>query len=345
MEIILKYKTIDGTEFSDKENALIHENLIYAEENKVLKNELKKKKNIINESSIKSYKESIINTIPETSGIYMLVNPEDDYKKYIGKTENLRNRYKQFLGNNPYAGSKIEKARKDVDPWKWNYNIMEICPIELLDEREAFYCDVFKTLQEGYNTMTPIKTTKINGKYNKAAKNAYKSYMSRAKSNLNNYAYLKNKTFDIKQEDFCEKYQKAQDTYNEILVVNDLILNLDDNINNYTVDNIVFIPNRIGIIFARRPKQQLKNGYYTGTTYNSETGKWKLNVERNFIDSFLEGKKNEFDTEEEAYKVYLDCKRKQIVKRTEEYRGKMEEHVYNILINLTIEQVEKLITY
>ena len=128
------------------------------------------------------------------------------------------------------------------------------------------------------------------------------------------------------------------------MAVNDLILNLDNNISNYTVDNIVFIPNRIEIVFARRPKRQLKNGYYTGTTYNVEKGKWKLNADRNFIDTFLNGK-NEFDTEEEAYKAYLDCKRKQITKRTEEYCGKMEKHVFDILTNLTVEQVEKLITY
>lgn len=76
-------------------------------------------------------------------------------KSYIGQSNNLENRYRQWKNNNTVyttQNSKIDKARKeysDLDAWK--YDVLERCEIDKLNEREEYWINHFQTFSEGYN--------------------------------------------------------------------------------------------------------------------------------------------------------------------------------------------------
>ena len=90
------------------------------------------------------------------TGIYMWTSPSG--KKYVGLSDNLGNRHKDFRcasDNRAYAGinSIIDKARKKYPYDQWHYEVLEFCPINLLGEREKYWIAYYKTNnnQYGYN--------------------------------------------------------------------------------------------------------------------------------------------------------------------------------------------------
>jgi hypothetical protein len=151
MEVIYTYKTIDGKEFNNKTSALEHENNILQEQLNKLKSQT-----IISKTSLSDIKKELLAKIPEMPGVYMLVNPYDNYKKYIGSTNNLRSRYQSFLTSKvSYGGEKINQARKNTEPCKWQHIILEICNVSDLITKEAFYVDTFNSINNGYNGIIP----------------------------------------------------------------------------------------------------------------------------------------------------------------------------------------------
>ena len=88
-----------------------------------------------------------------TSGIYRWTSPSG--KSYIGQAINLKKRKREFRRpNSVYTskGSKIDNARKkykDFDTWE--YEVLEECEIEKLDEREEYWITYYNTKEEGYN--------------------------------------------------------------------------------------------------------------------------------------------------------------------------------------------------
>lgn len=353
MEAILTYKTIDGELFNDKENALIHENMYYAEKCSSLKKENELLKSTTKKFSIQEYKETLINLVPEISGIYMIVNPEDGYKKYIGKADNLKKRYRQFLSDGRYAGEKLEYARKTLEPWKWNYNVLEICPVDRLDEKESFYCNIFKTVATGYNTQRPAGNTKIfnslnKHQYNNRTKTAYKNYMKRIQSPYReHYRYYENAKFNINQGEFMTNFQNYLNVWGEnvSIHINDILFRLnapDDKV--YTIDDIAYIPKELYDIIQRRPKIQKKDkSTYTGTVFKTVLNKWVI-ADNSDILNYLD-RKNMFDTSEDAYNAFLECKLKQILNKTLHLQDMLDEKVVNAIMNLDTKQVEKLICY
>ena len=74
------------------------------------------------------------------SGIYKWTNKETGHI-YIGQAKNLHSRMKQFLNfNTIYAGDKINEERIKYPNLKyWDYDILEECNIESLNEKEKYY--------------------------------------------------------------------------------------------------------------------------------------------------------------------------------------------------------------
>ena len=90
------------------------------------------------------------------SGIYMWTSPSG--KKYIGLSDNLGSRHKDFRcasDNRAYAGTNsiIDKARKKYPYDQWHYEVLEFCPIDLLGEREKYWIAYYQTNNNkyGYN--------------------------------------------------------------------------------------------------------------------------------------------------------------------------------------------------
>lgn len=96
------------------------------------------------------------------SGIYMWTNVHNG-KKYVGQADNLERRKRIFINfNSPYAGSLINNARKCYNSEDdWNYQVLEYCPIDVLDEREKYWIDMKGSIKpNGYNLTEGGNTTR-----------------------------------------------------------------------------------------------------------------------------------------------------------------------------------------
>jgi group I intron endonuclease len=86
-------------------------------------------------------------------GIYMWTCTKSG-RSYIGRTQNLNRRKKEFLwfGHERYSGNAINRARKKYNKKEyWSYTILERCDEEKLSEREKFYVEKYETHHNGYN--------------------------------------------------------------------------------------------------------------------------------------------------------------------------------------------------
>lgn len=74
------------------------------------------------------------------SGIYKWTNKITN-SFYIGQAIDLEKRAKQFISfDKPYSGEKINEERKKYPSLKfWNYDILEECEIDKLNELEEKY--------------------------------------------------------------------------------------------------------------------------------------------------------------------------------------------------------------
>ena len=81
------------------------------------------------------------------SGIYMWTSPSK--KKYVGLSDNLGSRHKDFRCasvNRPYVSenSIIDKARQKYPYDQWQYEIIELCSIPELGSKETYWIDKIK---------------------------------------------------------------------------------------------------------------------------------------------------------------------------------------------------------
>lgn len=85
-------------------------------------------------------------------GIYKYQNKINN-KVYIGQSSNIENRYKQHLydaAKHPgESGVDYAIAKYGID--NFDFQIIEICPIEKLDEREIYWIDFYDSYHNGYN--------------------------------------------------------------------------------------------------------------------------------------------------------------------------------------------------
>ena len=87
--------------------------------------------------------------------IYIITNSIND-KVYIGQTiQTLENRFKEHCRRGcTKAESNMHIKRAIFKYGKENFNIKELetCKVELLNEREIYYIDLYNSYKEGYNS-------------------------------------------------------------------------------------------------------------------------------------------------------------------------------------------------
>lgn len=82
-------------------------------------------------------------------GIYKITSPSN--KTYIGKSRDIKHRwnaYKRLDCDGQYA---ILNALKKYGPENCSFEILEVCSVEKLTEREMHYISKFKSDVDGYN--------------------------------------------------------------------------------------------------------------------------------------------------------------------------------------------------
>lgn len=332
MEVIYKYKTIDGKEFFDKTEALEHENIVLQEEIEKIK-----KQTPLSRLNLSDIKKELLSKIPEIPGVYMLVNPYENYKKYIGSTNNLRARYQQFLTNTiSYGGTKINQARQNIDPCRWQHIILETCESTNLITRENFYISTFDSIKNGYNGTIPSENHKKNFKDKdyKAAESAWKNLMdsihlSQRKGELHfNYSFTKEEYVE-KRVEYRKKYPKQELQHN--FKLNDI--DKDYTKEPLTIDNVVFIPSKIAHLLGMRRKYQ-QSGLLTGVLYSKTRNQY----------TYTKAKKEEwYNTELEAHEKYMETLLNKLKQCTNDFVEDMDETIVNVLKKLTVEQLGKLI--
>jgi group I intron endonuclease len=89
------------------------------------------------------------------SGIYCIENLIN-HKKYIGQSNNIEYRWKQHkyeLNRGCHDNDYLQKAWNKYGCDNFNFYIIELCDIEMLNELEVYYIDFYDTLNRdnGYN--------------------------------------------------------------------------------------------------------------------------------------------------------------------------------------------------
>lgn len=331
MEVIYTYKTIDGKEFDNKTSALEHENNILQEQLNTLKSQT-----VISKTSLSDIKKELLAKIPEMPGVYMLVNPYDNYKKYIGSTNNLRSRYQTFLTSKvSYGGEKINQARKNTEPCKWQHIILEICDVSDLITKEAFYVDTFNSINTGYNGTIPSGShEKPKDKIYRASESSWRVLMERIKINERKGEPTFN--FSFTQEEYVNKRVEYRKKYPQQELHHNFRLKAigkDYTTHVFTIEDVTFIPSKISALLTPRKKFQ-QNGLLSGVLYSKNYNKY----------TYTKAEKGVwYDSADEAHIAYLENCLDIIHKYINDYRGTIDEEVENILENLTVEQLKMLI--
>lgn len=369
------YQSFDGCEFTSKENALTYENGLYETKTREYKEEnrrLKERVSLLENIYDKSQKKEMLCDVPESSGIYMLSNPFDNYKKYIGSAVNLRNRYQTFLNEqSSYSGKKINAARSKTKPNLWTHTILELCEPNELEERENFYIGVFDTINNGYNHGVSIRKSNDSQRQfvpitDKKLKTQIRNNYETFKYALHNGIFTKreqrsklvplgkgeDKVIRIKyeqqssiteQEVWKKKTEAEEIAKGEKVSLNLRLFTLNKNLQEYTltVDDIIYLPHKLNSIMCKRQKYQNKTGLKTGVIYNKTENMYTAHLYSNTdgIDEYIRG----FLTEDDAYTYVIEFKKKQIQKYAEIYKDKISDKVFNIIMNLTNDEVERLI--
>ena len=344
METILRYKTIDGKEYTNKEEALVHENQYYAQENKRLNDEALKLHGNIS-GSLLDYKKNILQSIPETAGVYMLINPMDNHRKYIGSTNCFRTRFQYFLTESAdYGGIKINEARKKTKPHLWQHVILETCDVLDLIERERYYVNVFNTVELGYNSVLPSKGGKTFETITTQRKNAEESWNTFQRSGhifTKKYKGKKEQievNFNVTKDDYINKRMKYQTMFpDERLIFNFTLKALGKFDMDYviSIDDVVFIPQKLASLIIPRQKYQT-SGLKSGVIFSPSRGKYKISIQHSHDEKWD-------DTEEEAYNEMLSSIRQSIINYVNDHKGNLDEEIFSLLNDITIKQIEQLV--
>lgn len=87
------------------------------------------------------------------SGIYQIRNTVNR-KVYIGQSKNVELRYKQHfseLARGVHGNQHLQNAFWKYGKDSFEFSVLELCPIELLDEREIYWISHLNAVKEGYN--------------------------------------------------------------------------------------------------------------------------------------------------------------------------------------------------
>lgn len=94
------------------------------------------------------------------TGVYKITNQETG-ECYIGQAADVAKRWKDHakcgLGIDTPANNKLYKAIQDYGIWNFSWELLERCPKEQLNEKEAFYIELYDSCNYGYNSNKGIK--------------------------------------------------------------------------------------------------------------------------------------------------------------------------------------------
>lgn len=94
------------------------------------------------------------------SGVYKVTNQETG-ECYIGQAVDVAKRWKDHakcgLGIDTPANNKLYKAIQEYGIWNFSWELLEKCEKDLLDEKEAFYIDLYDSKNYGYNSTSGNK--------------------------------------------------------------------------------------------------------------------------------------------------------------------------------------------
>lgn len=110
----------------------------------------------------------------------------------------------------------------------------------------------------------------------------------------------------------------------------------------YGPDTCIFVPKRINDLFIHI-HGRVDNGLPAGVTYSEKTGTYKVSAMLTCDDS--DKKKNVvlgyYDTIEEAFDVYKEHKKAEIIYIADLYRRKIPEQLYQAMVNWKFDEIEK----
>lgn len=91
----------------------------------------------------------------EVCGIYKITNMKDD-KVYIGQATNIYKRWSEHckcgLGIDTPQGNKLYAAMLEDGLENFTFQLLEECPREELNKKEAYYISLYNSVQYGYNS-------------------------------------------------------------------------------------------------------------------------------------------------------------------------------------------------
>jgi len=94
------------------------------------------------------------------SGIYVILNTKNG-KIYIGQASDLKRRWyhhKYDLNHNCHRNSYFQRAWNKYGAKSFHFKILEYCPIELLDDREQHFLDIYIPKGICYNIAKDVVT-------------------------------------------------------------------------------------------------------------------------------------------------------------------------------------------
>ena len=106
---------------------------------------------------------TLCNNILGTSivcGVYKITNQKTNMC-YIGQAADVSKRWKDHakcgLGIDTPANNKLYKAIQEDGIWNFSWELLEACKKEELNEKEAYYIDLYDSKNYGYNSVSGIK--------------------------------------------------------------------------------------------------------------------------------------------------------------------------------------------
>jgi len=105
---------------------------------------------------------------PKIIGIYKITNPKG--KIYVGQSTDVENRFKYYKKLQCKGQQKLYNSLKKYGPENHNFEKIEECSVELLNEREIYWGNFYNVIKEGLN----LKELGIGGRWNEEMKIKFK---------------------------------------------------------------------------------------------------------------------------------------------------------------------------